>query len=139
MIVLDTNVVSALMRPERHGAVIRWLDGCRRSGVWTTVVTLMEIRHGLERLDSGQRRRLLKEAFRDAIDVDLRSNVLPFTSHAAELAGELGASRQKSGRKIDRNDTMIAGIALSVEATLATRNTGHFHDLPLPLVDPWSA
>jgi len=127
------------MRPGHHDVVVGWLDRHRRSTVWTTVITLMEIRHGLEFLDAGHRRRLLEDAFRSAIEIDLRCSVLPFTAHAADLAGEVGAARQKSGQNIDRNDTMIVGIVLSVQATLATRNTRHFDDLPLSLVDPWSA
>jgi toxin FitB len=138
MIVLDTNVLSALMleRPDRH--VVAWLDQQPRISIWTTSVTLLEVRYGLQILTAGKRRSGLVEAFDELLDkIDHR--VLSFDEAAAQEAGDLMVFRQKKGRPGDLRDTMIAGIVLAQHATLATRNTPHFDDLSVPVINPWSA
>lgn len=138
MIVLDTNVVSALMRRDRDEIVVAWLDGLPAESVWTTSITVFEVRLGLELLAAGRRRRLLEEAFKKALDEDLEGRVLPFDEAAAQSAGRIAAARQRAGRTVEIRDIQIAGIAAARKATLATRNLRHFEGLGVTLVDPWS-
>jgi len=106
--------------------------------IWTTSVTLFEIRTGLELLPSSRRRRYLEGAFERMISEDLDNRVMSFDSAAANAAGSLVARRQHVGRSVAIRDAQIAGIALARKATVATRNTRHFTDLGVRLVDPWS-
>jgi len=139
MIVLDTNVVSALMRRDRDEIVVAWLDGLPAESVWTTSITVFEVRLGLELLAAGRRRRLLEEAFAKALDEDFEGRVLLFDQAAAQAAGRIAAERQRAGRTVEIRDIEIAGIATARRATLATRNLRHFEGVGLQLVDPWSA
>ena len=139
MIVLDTNVVSALMRRDPDRAVVAWLDSVPAESVWTTAVTVFEVHFGLALLAASRRRRQLEEAFTRAIQEDLDNRILPFDCGAAQAAGALAAKRRRMGRPVDIRDTLIAGIVAARKATLATRNTRHFEGIDLPLVDPWSA
>jgi toxin FitB len=136
MIILDTNVLSALMRqtPDRH--VIEWLDRQPRTSIWTNSVTILEIRFGLQIMATGKRRSLLMQAFDTALDA-MGNRIASFDAAAATAAADLMAARQKRGRPGDLRDTMIAGIVLAHRATLATGNTSHFEDLSVPVVNPW--
>jgi predicted nucleic acid-binding protein len=137
VIILDTNVLSALMQqaPDRH--VIEWLNRQPRTSIWTNAVTILEIRFGLQIMATGKRRLLLMQAFETALEV-MGNRIASFDAAAATAAAELMAARQKRGRPGDLRDTMIAGIVLAHRATLATRNTSHFEDLSVPVVNPWS-
>ena len=139
MIILDTNVLSALMRQAPELPVVHWLDDQQADSVWITSVTLFEARFGLAVLPKGKRRQALEAAFARLLSEDLEDRVLAFDTAAAAEAASLAADRQKAGRPVDFRDTQIAGIALSRRATLATRNTRHFQDLRVPVVDPWQA
>jgi toxin FitB len=139
VIILDTNVLSALMRQAPELPVVHWLDRQSADSVWITSVTLFEVRLGLAVLPKGRRRQSLEAAFARLLTEDLEDRVLAFDTAAATEAALLAANRQKAGRTVDFRDTQIAGIALSRRATLATRNTRHFHDLRVPVVDPWQA
>lgn len=136
MILLDTNVLSALMRESPEANVLRWLDRQPRLSVWTTSVTVLEIRFGLQILSPGKRRTLLMHAFDRLLDA-IGQRVASFDGHAASLAADLMAARKKHGRPGDLRDTMIAGIALAHNAALATRNTEHFLDTSIHVVNPW--
>jgi predicted nucleic acid-binding protein len=138
MIVLDTNVLSALMRQTPDTKVIAWLDKQSRTSVWTTSVTMLEIRFGLQIMATGQRRSRLLEAF-EALLEKMGHRVAPFDDEAAAQAADLMASRQRKGRPVELRDTMIAGIVSARHATLATRNLVHFEDLSVPVVNPWLA
>ncbi|HEY2679157.1 MAG TPA: type II toxin-antitoxin system VapC family toxin [Steroidobacteraceae bacterium] len=137
MIILDTNVLSALMREEPEVLVVEWLDRQAAESIWITSITLFEAHLGIELLPKGKRQRVLAAAFDRLMDVDLDNRVLEFDGVAAVAAATLAAVRQKAGRPVDFRDTQIAGIALARRATLATRNVRHFQDLNIPLVDPW--
>jgi len=137
MIVLDTNVLSALMRKSPEAIVVAWLDRQPAESVWITSITLFEARLGLALLPKGRRQRVLEAAFGRLLEQDLENRVLDFDSAAATEAASLAAERQKAGRPVDMRDTQIAGIALARRATLATRNVRHFADLKVPVVDPW--
>ena len=137
MIILDTNVLSALMRHVPDPVVVSWMDGQPRTSLWTTSVTVLEVRFGLQILPGGKQRLALMQAF-DSLLEKIGQRVAGFDLDAAEQAGELMASRHKRGRPVELRDTMIAGIVLVRHATLATRNTQHFQDASVPLIDPWS-
>jgi toxin FitB len=139
MILLDTSVLSALMRQAPDPPVVAWLDRQPRTSVWITSVTILEIQFGLQILPAGRRRSLLMKAFEEILAEEIGRRVAGFDASAAQHAAGLMASRQKKGRPIELRDTMIAGIALACHATLATRNTQHFEDLSVPVVDPWAA
>jgi predicted nucleic acid-binding protein len=139
VILLDTNVLSALMQRDPEPAVVAWLDGLPAESVWTTAVTVFEVRFGLELLTAGQRRRRLEEAFAKALEDDFEGRVLPFDHAAATAAGAIAAKQRRAGRPVEIRDVQIAGIALARKAALATRNVRHFEGLGLTLIDPWSA
>jgi predicted nucleic acid-binding protein len=139
MIILDTNVLAALMRTVPEVSVVAWLDRQPAESVWITSITLFEARFGLALLPSGRRRQALEAAFARMLKDDLENRVLDFDSAAATEAASLAATRQKNGRSVDMRDTQIAGIALARRATLATRNVRHFGDLNISVVDPWAA
>ena len=138
MILLDTNIVSALMRRTPEPAVVAWLDGQPRGSVWTTSVTVLEVQFGLRILPASRRRTLLLHAFEQLVSQLLEGRIAPFDTAAAGEAATLMAERQRQGRPGDLRDTMVAGVALAHRATLATRNTRHFADLRVRVVDPWS-
>jgi predicted nucleic acid-binding protein len=137
MIILDTNVLSALMRKVPETPVVAWLDRQAAESVWITSITLFEACFGLALLPKGHRQRTLEAAFAHLLREDFENRVLDFDSLAATEAAALAAERQKAGRPIDMRDTQIAGIALARRATLATRNLRHFGDLHVPVIDPW--
>src|ERR1035437_6728894 len=137
MIILDTNVLSALMRAVPEARVVAWWERHPAESVWITSITLFEAYLGRALLPSGRRRQTLEAAFGRLLKKDLENRVLDFDSAAATEAASLAAERQKAGRTVDMRDTQIAGIALARRATLATRNVRHFRDLKVPVVDPW--
>ncbi len=138
MIILDTNVLSALMRDEPDPGVVTWLDAQPTESIWTTTITIFEVRTGLELLDPSRRRQRLESAFEQLLAGDLDGRVLAFDTAAAAASGTLVAQRQRAGRSIEIRDAQIAGISLARKATLATRNVRHFKDLGVRLVDPWA-
>ncbi len=137
MIILDTNVLSALMQTTPDAKLIAWLDRQPADALWVTSVTVFEARFGLASLTTG-RRRSLELAFEKLLEEDLEHRVLDFDRTAAESAAALAAQRRRAGRPIDIRDTLIAGITVARRATLATRNLCYFQDLNVPVVDPWT-
>lgn len=139
MIILDTNVLSALMGRMPDEQVIHWLDKQPRTSIWTTSVTVLEIRFGLQIMPDGKRRAVLMRAFETVLARKIGGRVAPFDTAAAQQAGDLMAARHKNGRPGELRDTMIAGIVLACRSTLATRNTSHFDDLSAPVINSWVA
>jgi predicted nucleic acid-binding protein len=139
MILVDTNVLSAMMRVAAEPVVEQWFDAQPPESVWTTAITIFEIRFGLALLSLGCRRARLDSAFDRAIDEILGRRVLPFDRRAAEAAAAIAARQRQIGRPVEIRDVQIAGIAAARKATLATRNTRHFASLGIILVDPWRA
>lgn len=138
MIILDTNVLSALMQQQPDPQVVAWLDDQPAESIWLSSITLFEARYGLALLASGQRKKMLQEGFEELLQQDLQNRVLLFDINAANHAAQLAAERKTRGRPVDMRDTFIAGIALARRATLATRNLRHFDDLSVPVVNPWA-
>lgn len=139
MILLDTNVLSALMRQKPDAQVIQWLDRQPRTSIWTTAITVFEVRFGLQTMESGKRRSLLIAAFDRLLNETIQQRIANFDGAAAQQAADLMAARQKKGRSGELRDTMIAGIALAAHGTLATRNVKHFDDILSSVVNPWNS
>lgn len=139
MILLDTNVISALMRREPDETVVAWLDNQPPESVWTTAVTVFEVRFGLEIMVAGKRGQRLVDAFSQMLDEDLDGRILPFDSRAAEAAAVIAASQRRTGRPVEIRDVQIAGITSARKATLATGNMRHFEGIGISLVSPWGS
>lgn len=137
VILLDTNVLSALMQREPDRTVVAWLDEQPPESIWTTSITVFEVRMGLELLAKGRRRTRLEQEFDRLLAEELDGRVQTFDRAAADAAGTIAASRQRAGRTVEIRDVQIAGIASARKATLATRNMRHFEGLGIRLVDPW--
>lgn len=136
MIVLDTNVVSELMRARPAPAVLAWLQQSSSAGLYTTAVTVAEIRYGIAGLPEGQRRESLHQAANEIFAAFPRQ-VLPFDLVAAGAYADVVAGRKRLGQPIDGFDAQIAAICRAQVATLATRNTKDFADTGIDVLDPW--
>jgi toxin FitB len=139
VIVIDTNVLSALMREVPERPVIEWLDRQAAESIWITSISVFEARLGLALLPKGKRRQALESAFNNLMVEDLEGRVLDFDQPAAEAAAQLAAGRQRKGQTIDVRDTQIAGIVIARRAAFATRNVRHFSDLNIDVINPWDA
>ena len=137
MILLDTNVLSALMQREPDPQVVEWLDTQVPQDIWITTITVFEVRYGLNVLAEGLKRDMLLQRFEELVAQDLAERVVGLDRRAAQASAQLAARRKARGRPVDIRDTFIAGIASAQGAVLATRNTRHFDDLTTPVVNPW--
>ena len=137
MIILDTNILSALMQTKPDIPVINWLNNVAVESIWLTSITIFEIHFGLEFLPDSKRRDALTTQFKQVVETDLNGRVLPFNQSAANMAAILAANRRKAGKTVDMRDTFIAGIALARKAAIATRNTKHFLYLEVEVINPW--
>lgn len=137
MIVLDTNVLSELMRAAPERAVELWLAAQPQASVFVSAITEAELRYGLALLPAGQRRSGLTLAVERMLTEDFNGRILPFDSPAAIGFAELAAARRLAGRPISQADAQIAAIARSRGAALATRNVADFEGCGLKIVNPW--
>lgn len=137
MIVLDTNVVSELMRPVPNAAVLAWVDAQSERDLWLCSVVVSELLYGLARLPAGARRAQLTRAFEAMLQEDFAGRVLPFDLPAAVVYADLVNTRERSGQPVAMADAQIAATCLAHGARLATRNTKHFDGLGLVWLDPW--
>lgn len=137
MIVLDTNVVSELMRTSPDTAVLRWMDAQSPSTLWLNSVVVSELLYGVAKLPKGKRKTQLMAAVAAMVDEDFAGRVLSFDVQAAAEYAHLVAPRENTGLSVSMADAQIAAICLSQDATLATRNTKHFEGLGLTLINPW--
>ena len=137
MIVLDTNVVSELLRPEPSAKVESWLAAQDGTQLYFTTVGEAELRYGVSILPAGKRRTALAKAVEGILEEDLRDRVLPFDRQAARAYASIAAERRAVGSPISQFDCQIAAIALSNGASLATRNTADFTDCGVSLINPW--
>ena len=137
MILLDTNVISEILRPSGSETARRWLDAQPTRSVYICAPVIGELRYGLELLEPGARRTRLERAY-ERIPAELFvDRILAFDRVAAEYFGRLRAARRKAGKPINAMDALIAAIAAANSMTLATRNTRDFEGLGLPLVNPF--
>ncbi|HEV2374710.1 MAG TPA: type II toxin-antitoxin system VapC family toxin [Streptosporangiaceae bacterium] len=136
MIVVDTNVVSELMRPSPSQAVQTWFEAQAANDLYVTAVTVAEIRYGLARLPMGRRQDRLREAA-DEVFSTFAEFILPFDTAAAIEYAEIATHCESLGRSIEGFDAQIAAICRAHEAVLATGNTKDFQDTGVRLVSPW--
>jgi hypothetical protein len=136
MIVLDTNVLSEVLRPAPDSRVMAWLALQPRSALFTTTITEAEILYGVRLLADGSRKEALSIAIEDIFDKDFAGRLLSFDSDAADMYADIAASRRNSGRPISQFDAMIAAVTKSRGATLATRNVRDFVNCGVAIVDP---
>ncbi len=139
MIIVDTNVISGMMQDPSDVNVSRWLDGQAPTSIWTTSITVFELRFGIETLARGRRRDKLLSALERLVGEMLGGRVLAFDAQAANETAVLMAARRAAGRPAGLADSMIAGIVRTRRASFATRNVRHFADAGIVVVDPWSA
>jgi predicted nucleic acid-binding protein len=137
VIILDTNVLSELMRDVPNPTALEWLDRQPAASVWVTSITLMEIHFGIVRMSPGKRRERMLVEFEAILREEIQGRYAPFDAPAAERTAALMALRNSKGRPIEYRDAMIAGTVLSTKASLATRNSTHFADLGITIVNPW--
>lgn len=139
MIILDTNVVSELMKPAPSVSVVRWIALQPAMSLYTTSITEAEVLHGVMLLPAGKRRHGLQAAAEAMFGEDFARRVLPFGSDAARAYAAIAAVRRRAGRPISHFDAQIAAIARSTRAALATRNTADFEGCGITLINPWIA
>lgn len=139
MTILDTNAVSEAMKPAPSDIVLRWLASQDPLGVFVTVITQAEILYGIEILPAGKRKQKLSAAANKLFYQHFRNRILPFDHESAREFANIVASRKAAGRPISQFDAMIAAIARSHGAAVATRNTGDFEHCGIRLINPWIA
>jgi predicted nucleic acid-binding protein len=139
VIVLDTNVLSEEIRLSPSPKVLRWFEEQEPASVFTTAVTQAEMLYGLASLPVGRRRSALQQAIEKMFGEVFPGRILPFDEDAARAFAKIVAARDALGRPISQLDAMIAAIARSRHAALATRNIDDFQGCGLRIVDPWAA
>jgi len=139
VIVLDTNVISELFRPQPDAGVVAWVTGLTGE-VAITAVTASELQAGVRLLPDGERRLALAQAVDSVLaDHHQRGLVLPFDSSAADHYADIFVARERSGRPVHTADAQIAAICRATGATCATRNVKDFTSVGIDVVDPWRA
>jgi len=139
MIIIDTNVISELLRPNPEPAVEAWL--CAQDGlsIYLTATCEAELRYGVAIMTNGKRRNALAAAVDSIIREDMTGRILPSDSAAAHAYATIAATRRTAGRPIAQADCQIAAIALAHGAPVATRNTPDFENCGVDLINPWTA
>ncbi|MDS4042691.1 MAG: type II toxin-antitoxin system VapC family toxin [Candidatus Competibacter sp.] len=137
MIILDTNVISEMMKTTPSGTVLDWLNAQDAASLYVTTITLAEIGYGLRLLPDGQRRRLLAERFDRFIARAFDQRILSFDEAAARTYGDIMGHRKELGRPISVTDGQITAIAKSNGFGIATRNIKDFDDSQIALIDPF--
>ena len=138
MIILDTNVLSELMRPKPSPKVVDWVAKQLTTEIFTTSVTEAEIFYGIELLAKGKRREQLLAAADAMFAEDLAGRIFGFESDAARAFSKIATQRRALGSPISHADAQIAAIAQVRRAKLATRNVADFRDCDIDVVDPWT-
>jgi len=136
MIVVDTNVISELMRPDPAATVLTWMEAHDGPELYTTAITVAEVRYGVARLPPGPRR----QAFSDVtagIFAGFAEKILAFDAVAAEVYAEVVSHRDELGMPIDALDAQIASICRACRSSVATRNVADFRDTGIDVVNPW--
>ena len=139
MIVLDTNVLSELMRLEPHPAVFAWVAAQPRASLYTTAINRAEVLYGIAALPAGRRRDALAAAAEAVFSEDLAGRILPFNDASAVHYARLVTTRREAGTPIEAFDALIAAAALAAGAGLATRDTGGFAECGLSVINPRGA
>ncbi len=138
MIILETNIISAMMRPEPHPDAIKWIAGHWGGALYTTTITEAELLYGIAQLPEGRRRTGLLRETMSFLKNDLADRILPFDRDAATAYATIASGLRIIGREFDTSDIQIAAIASAHGFALATRNTRHFTDCEIDLIDPFT-
>ena len=138
MIVLDTNVISELMRAEPHQGVFAWVAAQPRSTLYTTCINQAEILYGIAALPAGRRRDALAAAAEVIFEEDLAGRILPVDGKAAACYAGIAAARRLAGNPLEGFDALIAAAALAAGASVATRDVSGFEDCGLTIINPWA-
>jgi toxin FitB len=138
MIILDTTVLSALMRRSEQPAIIAWFNQQDIEQLWMTVISLQELSYGIELVPASRRRRALERDLQLTLDEGLGTRMISYDVDAALSAARIAARRRKAGIPVGLADTQIGGIVVSRGAAIATHNARHFDDLPVQVIDPSS-
>lgn len=138
MFILDTNVLSELLRPAPAAQVAQWVTAQPRVALFTTTVTRGELLYGAQLLPEGQRRKALQAAVLAVLDEDLAGQVISFDQAAADAYAAIAAGRRSAGLPISQLDAMIAGITRSRGAAVVTRNVKDFERCGIEVVNPWA-
>lgn len=138
MIILDTNVISELLRPAPEPKVEQWLSAQDGLNVYLTSISEAELRYGLAIMGNGKRRAALVDAVDSILREDLAGRILPFDSAAAQSYAAISAVRRSAGRPIAQADCQIASIAHTRGASVATRNTPDLEGCKIDLINPWT-
>ncbi len=139
MILLDTNVVSELMRPRPEAAVVDWMGAQASLNLYVSTVSEAELRYGLALLPAGARRNRMQDEVDGMLREDFAGRILSFNREAARAYAVVGATRRMAGWPISHADCQIAAIALSLDAAVATRNVNDFTHCGIDVVNPWTA
>ena len=137
MIVLDTNVLSELMKATPADSVMRWIASQPATSLYTTSITQAEILHGIMLLSAGKRRNAFEGAAQAMFNEDFAGRILPFGSDAAAPYARIAAARRRAGHPISHFDAQIAAIAHSAGAAVATRNVSDFDGCGVKVINPW--
>jgi predicted nucleic acid-binding protein len=139
VIVLDTNIISELMRPQPNPAVVAWVAAQPRSSLYTTSVSEAELFYGICAMPEGRRRSGLAAGAEALFAEEFAGRVLPFSGAAARRYVDIVITRRQAGKPIEAFDALIAATALVAGAAVATRDVGGFEGCGLTLINPWEA
>jgi toxin FitB len=137
MILLDTNIISELMKTTPHPSVLAWINQQLNDTLFICSITVAEISYGLKVLPTGQRQKLLETRFEQFTTQAFYERILSFTTVTAQLYGEIMGYRKTLGRPLSILDGQIAAIALANNMAIATRNIKDFNDCGLELINPF--
>lgn len=135
---VDTNVVSEWMKPRPNPGVVAWLAAADEDRVFMSVITLTELRYGVERMAVGKKRKRLEEWLQRELPLRFEGRLLPIDALVADACGKLVARSEALGRPIEPRDAFIAATAEVYRLTLVTRNTSDFHPTVKDLLSPWT-
>lgn len=139
MIIIDTNVISELLRAKPKPAVEAWLGAQDGLSIYLTAISEAELRYGVEIMTNGKRRDALANAIDRILRDDMAGRILPFDSASARAYATIAATRRSAGTPISQADCQIAAIARAHNAPVATRNTPDFQGCGIQLINPWTA
>lgn len=139
MIIIDTNVISELLRAKPEPAVEAWLGAQDGLSIYLTAISEAELRYGVEIMTNGKRRDALANAIDRILRDDMAGRILPFDSASARAYATIAATRRSAGTPISQADCQIAAIARAHNAPVATRNTPDFQGCGIQLINPWTA
>ncbi len=137
MIILDTNIISEVMKPSPNPTVLAWFNQQKTSSLYLTTITIAEIRYGIQSLPHGKRSLLLTEGFNALVSAAFESRILVFDEAAANQYGEVMGIRKEIGHPLDSLDGQIIAIARANTSAVATRNTRDFDHCGLTLINPF--